>query len=87
MLDAAAKSLKSKLDSTSDAAGLLWGLATLNYKADADLLTKAAGAVKSGVADLSTQQQIQTAWAMAVLGASDKVRGDRTAAPLPLPVM
>jgi len=75
VLDAACKALKGKLDKpehVTDAAGLVAALASLAYPPDAELLAKASALVKAGAGELSTAQQIQTAWGMATLGAADK---------------
>jgi hypothetical protein len=65
------KALGSKLsaaDSPQDLLAGLWGLAQLGAKADAGLLSKAAGTIKAAVGELSTEQQIYAAWSFALLG-------------------
>jgi hypothetical protein len=71
VLSAMSKALGSKLsagDAPQDLLAGLWGLAQLGAKADGGLLSKAAGAIKGAVAELSTEQQIYAAWSFALLG-------------------
>ncbi|KIY94756.1 hypothetical protein MNEG_13206 [Monoraphidium neglectum] len=75
VLDALGKALGAKLgagDAPADAAAAVWAFATLNYKLDAQALTKATAAIKAGAAELSTEQAIHAAWGLALLGSADK---------------
>lgn len=74
-LGALSKALGAKLgasDAPADAAAAIWALATLNFAPDATALSKAAGAVKAGAAELSPEQAIHAAWGLALLGSGDK---------------
>lgn len=70
-LGSLSKALTSKLGSgeaPQDLLAALWGFATLDAKPDAALLTKAAAVLRSAVGTLNSEQQINAAWAMALLG-------------------
>lgn len=65
------KALGAKLspaDAPQDLLAGLWGLAQLGAKADAGMLSKAAGVIKAAVGELSTEQQVYAAWSFALLG-------------------
>uniref|UniRef100_A0A383WKK8 RAP domain-containing protein n=1 Tax=Tetradesmus obliquus TaxID=3088 RepID=A0A383WKK8_TETOB len=75
VLPAMSKALGAKLspgDAPQDLLAGLWGLAQLGAKADAGMLSKAAGVIKAAVGELSTEQQVYAAWSFALLGQADK---------------
>lgn len=78
MLPAMSKALGAKLspgDAPQDLLAGLWGLAQLGAKADAGMLSKAAGVIKAAVGELSTEQQVYAAWSFALLGQVGVVGG------------
>lgn len=74
-LDGLAKALRGKADGPTapqDVAALAWSLGYLNYQGAGDLPARAVAAVKGSLGDLTTEQAIELAWGLGVLGQGDK---------------